>query len=172
MAISSQKPLVQYLSTNGDGTGTINAIGTYAAAAETFEVQPAAGETYVLSRIMWYVSDAGNFDADKWGNAITLTNGITLKVLASDGTELVDLTPQPIKTTGNLANYCYDVDVKAWGVGNQVMVARWTFAKHTAGGEGVILNEQERLVIGLNDDFDDLVEQHWVVEGYVRGDYY
>ena len=164
-------PFVQLLSTNGDGTGTTEITGTYASAAETFELEgPTADNTHtVVERIMVYVQDTGIFDMEDYGaTAAPLTNGITIDVMNSSDSSIVDLTPVPIKSNGQWGAYCYDVRVDTWGVGDEALQARWTFTKFTAGA-GIWLNAGEKLVLTANDDFDDLVSQRVTCQGYRRG---
>lgn len=161
------KPFVQLMSTNGDGTGDTEIIGTYASAAETFSITAAAAvdEFTVVERIIIYVRDTGSFDTGTYGNAITLTKGLELAVKTSDGTTTIDLTPFPVKTSGDWAALCHDVTRNGWGAGDEFLTARWTFTKFS-DGVGIVLNDGESLVLTANDDFDDLVSHRVTCQGY------
>ena len=165
------RPFVQLLSTNGDGTGTTNAIGDYSSAAETFELadQTDALETVVV-RLIVYVEDSGAFDAAGYGNAGVLANGITVSVLSAAGAEIIDLTPDPIKSNGGWASLAYDTQVATWGTGNEFLVTRWTFGKFTPDG-GIVLTDGERLVVNVNDDLTDLVAHRFTAQGYTSHSY-
>lgn len=154
--------LYRYLDTNGDGTGTKNANGDYSGGEEIFYIAPPAGQTYELERMLIYVQDTGTFDAAKYGNGATLTTGIVVRV-ANDAGTLLDLTDgEPVKTNTHWGRQCYDVEVKAWGTGDEVMVVRWTFAK---SGRPIRLHAGERLEVVLNDALDVLVGHYFQVQG-------
>ena len=69
----------------------------------------------------------------------------------------------PITTNGNLGRICYDVDIKGWGTGNEVLLARFTFEKC---GYPLILEPGEKLVINLSDDCSGLVDHYFLIQGY------
>jgi hypothetical protein len=112
------------------------------------------------------IEDGAGMDADKYGNGITLTNGIT--VTAENSGVIMNLTDpiHPILKNGHWAHYCFDADVKSWGSGNEHLVARWTFEKF---GKPLILrgSHEEYLAVNLHDTFTALVEHHFLVQGYV-----
>ena len=163
----AQKNLItRVLDTVGDGTGTIEATGNYSAAVEEFFIQPAATEVIRLSRLLISVEDSGNFDAAKYGNGITLSNGI--KVICYNGetdTESSHTGQLSVMHNADWGSYCYDVDVKTWGIGNEVLLARWTFQK---SGQYLRLRGSvgDKFIIRLEDDFTDLVEHKFIVQGY------
>jgi len=157
----------RYLCTNGDGTGTKSATGDYSGAEEIFFIQPAAGEIFLLERLIVYVVDVGAFDADKYGNDITLTNGIVLREKDDDGV-IADITDGlPIKTNSHWARNCYDVAHYSYGTGNETLAARWTFSK---AGSPIRLagDENNRLEIVLHDKLDGLVEHTFLVQGSIE----
>ncbi|MHC4316827.1 MAG: hypothetical protein ACYSW3_30670 [Planctomycetota bacterium] len=163
-----KKLISRVLDTVGDGSGTTDAIGNYAGGSiEDFMIKPASDEVFVLTRMLIQVVDTTGMDADKYGNNITLTNGIHVLVTDGVGSTIMELTDpnNPIIANGDWGAFCYDVDVKTWGTGNNHLLARWTFAK---SGEDVYLrgHRGEQLVVRLNDDFSGLIHHHFVVQGY------
>ena len=162
--------IARYLDTNGDGTGTKTAIGEYHDAgdgAEIFYIQPPAGSVYRLARMLPFVEDFGTFDSGSYGNGITLANGIAIRVQDDNGTILDLLDGLPIQINTHWARMCYDMSVSSFGVGNEYLHARWTFAK---SGQMIRLvgDNNERLEVVLNDDFSDLVSQYFMVQGYIE----
>ena len=121
-----------------------------------YSIQPPQ-ELYVhwyIERILVYVEDTGSIDAGKFGNGIELINGISIVHLDDDKT-IKDYTVQDtIKNNAQWGAYCYDVDVKTWGTGSQILLARWTFGKalslHLNGING------GRLEVRINDDLSGL----------------
>ncbi len=149
----------RFADTVGDGSGTVNAIGTYAAAAEEFILSPPAGKVYEVARMLVTVEDTGALDADKYGNNVVVAKGVVITG-QSKGTAIEITDPNfLINTNAGWGAYCYDADRVPWGVGNELLLVRWTFSK--AGGP-IVLDSRagDFIKITLNDDFDDLVG-HW-----------
>lgn len=152
------------LDTNGDGSGTINANGNYAAPTR-FYIQPAPGEIIYIARLIVTIEDTTGFQAEEYGNlGAALTNGITLQ-RSVNGVQTANYTPATIKTNADWGTYCYDVDLKSWGAGDEVILVRWTLQQ---SGVGVILNGDnlESLDIVLNDDLSGLITHFFVVQGH------
>lgn len=156
--------LFRYLDTLGDGTGVKQVIGNYVT-EEEFYIQAPIDTTYKLHRLIAYIEDFGTFDSGGYGNGSALTNGITLKVLDSDDSVLLDLTDGiAVKQNGHWAKLCYDADHKSYGTGNEYLAVRWTFDK---AGEAIILLAGQRLVLTVNDDLSGLVEHTFLVQGLI-----
>lgn len=164
----TRQSLSRFLDLDGDGTGTKNAIGDYST-ADTLYIQPAAGTVYRIERMLVSIEDGVGMRAERYGGlAAALTNGVTVRVADDSGT-ILDLTDGlPIKSNAGWGSYCYDVDIKAWGAGNELLLVRWTFAK-----AGVPLrldgDNNERLEVILNDDMTGLVSHYFMVQGLDEG---
>ena len=160
-----QQLISRFLDTNGDGTGTKNARGNYASAATPLYFK--ATTTVNLHRMIIHIGDTTGMQAQKYGNIAELTNGYTVKVIDNDNvTELMDLCNLvPIKSNGGIGRYCYDVELRTWGAGNEFVQARWTFAK---AGQPLRLKQGQRLSITLNDDLTGLLEHYFMVQGYIE----
>ena len=156
----------RFASTTGAIDGSINATGDYSGTADIFYVQPPVDENYALYRMIVTIEDSGTFDAENYGafNA-ELTNGITVRVVNDDDGVVEALTDGlPIKANVDWGTYCYDVDLKTWGVGDTVLLVRWTFTRDS----GPILlrgSKNERLEIVLNDNFTGLVSHLFCLNG-------
>ena len=136
--------IIEYLDTNGDGTGTVSATGDYLATADDFYYQ--ATEACEIHRLVVTIQDAGIMTAAAYGFNIALTNGIRIfQSLA--GVEFKLDGGIGIKTNADWGSIAYDVDVKEWGAGNQILVSRLTFAKM---GKPIILNANDRFIVRLN----------------------
>lgn len=153
----------RYLDTDGDGTGTKNAIGTHAAAAEEYYIAGPSSGRLTIERMIVYVKDGAAFSAEKYGGAAALTNGILVKV-TTEG-ELVDLTDGvPVKTNAGWSRLCHDVSFHTTGAGDDAMSVRWTFAK--SGKPLVLKSATDKLAVIINDDVDVLTEHYFMVQGY------
>lgn len=164
------KIISEFLTLNGAGT-TASILPANDTLATWSWVCP-AGKKVEIQRIIPSVEDSGNFDAEDYGAlGSALTNGMTLSVMGTVNGQadqrLYYLTDEakPIKTNFDWGAYCYDANVKAWGVGNNFLVARWTFAK---SGQPVYLDgdRSERLVLEVSDTLSGLVEHLVLVQGY------
>jgi len=160
--------VIKLLSTNGDGTGTTDAIGNYS--VTPLSLKYIAPEKYIVSltRIIVKVRDAGDFDTEKYGNNITLTNGIRIYQRHGNGDLIAELTALPITSTGDWSAHCYDVQELAFGTGDHVLSVRWTFA---ASGQAVKLDGQDGdyLELVLNDNFTGLNEHIFCIQGFNNG---
>ena len=159
--------LHRFLDTNGDGSGNKDAIGNYLATPTDFYLQPPAGYIYRISRIIVSVEDTTVMQAQEYGNlGGPLTNGIAIKYTRND--EEIFLTDDhTIKTNADWGAFAFDVDIKAWGAGNEFLVTRWTFSK---SGQFVRLvgNAGDKLVASLSDNFTGLINHHFLAQGYVE----
>jgi hypothetical protein len=158
--------LNQFLSLGGDGTGTADFIGDFSTPDEAY-IQAPAGKVYIIHRMLVLVEDGVGMRAERYGTLSgALGNGLVLEH-KDDNRVYTDFTPSPLTHNAQWGGYCYDVDVKAWGAGNEVLVARWTFSK---SGQAVELNgdgENQRLAMTLQDNFTGLVSHTFLVQGHV-----
>ena len=160
----------KHLDTNGDGTGTYNAVGNYSSTPTEFLLVPE--KSVRVHRLLITVEAAFGFKAEIYGSDVALTNGINLEVRDHDDVVLGLFTDRhSVKTNAHWAMYCFDVDVKSWrtaGSGNELLTARWTFSRM---GAPLWMRAGHKLAIKLNDDFTGLVLHHFVVQGTgdVRG---
>jgi len=163
---AGQKPVppedmvFEYLS-NGS---TIDAVGNYGT-AEEFKITCKAGNQKLhLARMIVYIEDAGTFDMEKYGNAITLSNGIHISVKDSGGTEIADYDGGVnVFTNGGWGALCHDITNHTFGSGNNSLTARWTFAK---AGTPISLTSGQEFIITLEDNFTGLVGHTFMVQGY------
>lgn len=156
--------LYRYLDTNGDGTGTKNAIGNYATATE-FKIVPPSNQIYVLERLIVHVLDGGAFDAEKYGNGVTLTNGIGIWKRNGSG-DLTDYCDSvPVVSNADWGRMCYDVTYLDIGTGDKAMNVRWTFSK---AGQPVRLDgpNGEYFTAELEDNFSGLTAHYFMIQGY------
>lgn len=168
-------PIYRVLDTDGDGTGTTNAIGNYSAGAgEIFFIQPAPGEIFRIERMLVYLrGKKGDIKLDRYGKDSALTTGIHVRTQNDVGT-ITDLTNgDPVKRFGGWMKVCFDV--AAPGVENvdyaddNIFGARWTFSR---AGYPIRLvgDNNERLEVVLNDDFTgrEIYEHKFKVQGYIE----
>ena len=169
-----QRMWTQLLSTNGDGTGTVDFNGNYAVTAATGLLRaPNAGDTFHVARLIVFLQDGTGMKAEEYGDlGAALTNGITM-VLESDGDttpiEIVDFCAGiPLKTNADWGVLCYDVDMKTWGgaaPGDDILLARFTFSKFTKNGDSIALTGDDQIRMVFNDNLSTLVHHRFLFEG-------
>jgi hypothetical protein len=165
--VHAGRPMVsRFMDTVGDGTGTNNFIGNHA--ATTALVKPSAGKVFYVQRLVVSIQDGVGMRAEHYGTlGAALTNGIQLHV-GKRSPARVDyrLTDPalPVKENAVWGSYCYDVDRKDWGAGDELMLVRWTFAKAAEGG--VVLRKNDELILTLNDNFTGLTMHRFLVQGF------
>lgn len=154
--------LYNFLDTVGDGTGDIDASGDYSTIGQNFFYTcPNDVKFVTIERMIIHYEDVGNFDADKYGNNITIANGVEVRVEKRG--ETVDLTAgRPVQTNAHWGEMTYDTFHSDYGTGNDFLTVRWTFAK---SGAPVKLYPGEKFIVYLSDDFSGLVEQLFKIQG-------
>lgn len=168
-------PIYRHLDTNGDGSGTKNAIGDYSSTAEIFYIQPPAGQIFRLTRMMVLISGrAPSVKTDTYGSVPTLSNGVQTRVQDDSGT-IIDLVDGlNVKTNGCWGRLCFDSELYTSTANTDSYVrVRWTFEK--AGYPIRLVGDRnERLEVVLNDDFTDggsadaLALNYFHVQGYIE----
>ena len=172
MAESRGAIISRALDTVGDGSGTKNAVGNYSGGAEEFFIAPAAGEIFIIERMLVSYKAAKNWQSTLYGKDTPLTNGIKCDMQDASGTVFTLIDPDlPILSNADWAAYCYDFTLFSFGTGDDQAAIRWTFAK---SGKSVRLDgaHGDKLAVTLEDDFSGsgsdsgLTDHHFVVQGY------
>lgn len=155
----------------GDGTGTKNAVEDYSdlgAGATAFTINPPDNGRIDLTRMIVAIQDGAGMRADRYASlASALTNGVDVGWIDNSGNMVRSfLDNNPITTNAGWGRLCYDVDVKTWGAGDELLLVRWTFA---AAGIHLSLDSRNagyRFGVVLNDNFTGVTDQRFTVEGY------
>ena len=159
-------PIYKFLTLDNDGS-TIEATGNYALAAESFYIQPPAGEIWRINRMIIYLQDNGNLGQDGYGSGSALTNGISVQHSTDNGlTILTDLTDsQTIKINPHWSRVNYDVNIYNYTGGDGTLGSRWTFANN---GYPIRLvgDNNDRFQVIVNDDLSGLLAHSFFIGGY------
>jgi hypothetical protein len=162
-------PFFRFLDTNGDGTGTKDAIGDYSVTQGVFKIAPAAGEVFRIHRLLVYIEDTAGMTSSEYGNlGSALPNGVQLRIHNGTSTVLDLLDGVPVTVNGEWGGLCYDVALKSWGAGNDVLLVRWTF---TNAGAPLRLDGDatEELQVLLDDNLTGLIHHRFQVQGFQEG---
>jgi hypothetical protein len=159
-------PLIRFLDTNGDGTGTKDANGNYAAAAEEFYIAPPADTLYVITEFLIHLADASNFAIGGFGSRAVLTNGLKIEVKRA-GVVIFDINDGIVPKTNaqmlHLSHRALMLDFPGTN-GNSLIISFNSEDFHVP----LILNGalSDSLVVTLNDDFSTQDDFHFIVHGY------
>lgn len=159
-----RESLYEYLDSVGDGTGWFDAITDCSGASVPLLIAPPAGKNYRLWRMLPFVRDTGSLDADGYGNGGPLVNGIAIEG-QSHGIPFSITGRRNLKTNASWARLCHDVRALTFGLGDEVLTARFSFFK--AGIDIELVGDRgDYLRVVLNDSFTFLNEQTFQVQGF------
>lgn len=156
----------RYLDTNGNGTGTDSAIGDYSSVEGIFYVQPSLNQVLTLHRLIVCIQDGQGFRAERYVSlGAALSNGVALRV-SNDKGIVTDVTNgNPIVNNAGWGGLCYDVDLKTWGAGDEILLARYSFDK--AGTQIALDGDNgDKFEVLLNDNFTGVVTHRFMVQGH------
>ena len=151
----------QELSTNGDGTGTVEATVDGSSVNVEFKLTCEAGDIhYEVGRVIIFVEDSGNLLAGSYGALAGLTNGTLVTVCDADGNTTGQIG-HVIKNNAQWAKFCHDSQPHDYGSGDNALASWWSFSD---AGEPLHLGPGESLVFTIRDDLTGLVEHTFVAE--------
>ena len=154
-----------HLDTNGDGTGNKNANGNYSAVETRFTRAPGAGKILRIHKLIVAIEDSLGFSTSKYGNIAALTAGIGVEI-TGDNRDTIDLLDGlQIKSNGDWAHNSFDVTLKEWGTGDELLVVRWDFGKFGAPIR-LIGSSNDAFEVILNDNLTGLIGHHFMLQGH------
>jgi len=153
---------------NSDGETNMNVDGSASVSGTAdFYISCPADTELLIHRCLVTIYDTKGMEDDEYGDTGgSLSAGLELKVLSSDGTTVIaDLTGGiPIKSNQGWAQVCYDFDLtNLTNTTNAVAKARWTFSK---GGNPIYLKPGQRIQMDVNDDLTGLLSQRIFMQGH------
>ena len=155
--------IYQLVSTNGDGTGTVD---LKINAATDYFVRPGPLEKFVLRRMNLWEVDGSFTDAAGYGAGSALSVGISITV--ENGTEVIkNYTPVRIKTTYEWSLLAGIDNTAVFSGGDDAHVVRWTFGR---GGGNITLDgsKGEFLRVSYGDAMDFMTFVRIQVQGYKK----
>ena len=162
--ISPEFNLYQFLDTNGDESGTTDALGDHSGAADDYFIAPPSDKVYELSRLIIFIQSTGVIATNKYGDQTALTNGIKV-IIESGGVETL-LNKVAVKTHDDWAGICFNSEALNYGnVAGKSVAIRWSFFK---AERNIYLNgaNSDKFIFRLNDDFSvSLVHHRFYMQG-------
>lgn len=170
IAVPPITPICRFLDTVGDGTGTKNAVGNYAAAT-VFKIQPGSNQVFVIKSLTFFIRDNSIFGSGTYGGGLTLANGIILRKQNGAGTVYDFMDGLNIFTNADFAQFAANVDYVnlASGTGDDFLRATIDFEQLL--GQALTLTQasnNERLEVVLQDNFTGLIQHRFRAGGYVQ----
>lgn len=155
----------RYLDTNGDGSGTMNAIGDYSLTPTAFYYQPPI--TVKVHKAVIMIESLQGMWAERYGNIMGgLTNGYSFCQSNVDDVVQIEINNGiAVKSNAELGRTGFDVDVKTWGAGNEVLLATCNFNETGAPLE---LKANNKMSVTLNDDFSGLIQHFFMLQGILH----
>lgn len=161
--ILPQEQIYQLLSTNGDGTGDVQAIGDYSAEMVEFFVTNPSRSLHI-STMTIAVRDVGLFTQEGYGSLTALPNGIRVNVKDDKSDVILDMTGgMPIRSNAAWALMTFEASPLPQGPGDGFFGVRWAFGRES--GSDIILLPGHRLSVELNDDFTGLISHAFFIHG-------
>jgi hypothetical protein len=154
-----------------DDAGNMEANGNYAATAKIFAFkanQFSAAPQYQsveVNEIRVLVKDTGSIDADKYGNSITVTNGVDVKFKLR-GTTFSTLDGLKIKTMADYASHGFSVNVFNFGNSTaEMFVATLNMIELFGKPLRLYAEYDDQIQIELNDSFAALDFHRFKISG-------
>jgi hypothetical protein len=163
------KNITLFLDTNGNGTGTFNAIGNYSGVATSFYFQPASNIQVVVNSLIFSIWDDVTFQFSSYGNGSALTNGIIIRVTQNG--EVSDFTSQgTIKTNFDLITRFKNYEFPTMGPAlntDSALTAEMNFKEEYDSPLILNGNTSDKIEVVLNDNFSGLNGQRFNIKGYI-----
>lgn len=127
---------------------------------------PSGFSQFIVHRALLYMSDGSGFRAEYFaGLGAALSNGCDFEFV-NDGTTYDMLDGISITHNGDFGRMAYDVSLKTWGAGDDIILARWSFDKF--GGPIRLAGANDKFVWRVNDNLSAITEATICVQGEVR----
>ncbi len=171
MAGRGRKHVSVLMSSNGDGTGTVEAIGDYSVTPLSLKLKLDDHSKVEIYGLKMKLRDIGTFQADDYASLTgSLTNGIRIYVRDGDDELIEELTSYPIKNNADLATFT-NFRFNDFATNDNVMSVGWDIS---GIGTPVKLDfsKGQYLEVFFNDDFTGITEQTFAAFGHYPHEYY
>jgi hypothetical protein len=157
----------RFADTNGDGTGNKSGAIDGSVTPVQLKLAPRAGESLLLVHFgIVHIVDTGSFDSGAYGNALALSNGITIGIYDVETDALLAdfLDGEPIITNADWGHSASNINLYTFGSGPQVLIAKCEFGQIAP----IPISTDEYLAITINDDLTGLDEHDFKFCGMVE----
>lgn len=154
--VSAEEYMIEYLR---DGVA-FNMNGNYSVTPADFLYTVPAGKRLTLRRMAISVTDSGAFEATKYGALPALTNGIHISIHDEDDVQLVNLTPEDIKTNAMLMAIAQGRLTTFAGSSDNTLNTLWELPN-------IQMDEGWYIHCELSDNLTGLVQHTIRIEGYL-----
>lgn len=162
--VSSDTPYIKFFTEDFTGVADGNLTGDYSGAFQYFGYRVPVGHVYRINSLTVQISDTLNFNQTDYGAiALGLTNGVKF---------YIDLTPGPIVhilggsvIKQNLDFFALTAHCRLTSFAGLAQTLSCEFKLTSDYGGIITLLQNQRIMVGLNDDFGDLVNHRFAVRG-------
>lgn len=124
---------------------------------------PSGYVSFYVHRAILYMSDSSGFRAERFaGTATALSNGCEFEFI-NNGVTYDMLDGTAITHNGDFGRFNYDVDLKTWGAGDDILLARWSFDRF--GGPIKLSGDNDSFLWRINDDLSTITEATIALQG-------
>lgn len=157
-----RNPYFQFLSTNGDGTGTIQMTGNYSVTPGVFFAQAPAGYTFVITHIHFIIGSSTNMNVEDYASiAGGLLNGMLWTYKKSDVVYNA-FGDYMLKRNGDYSAISSTSLTNYAGTG-QILTCEFDFPKTFT--ESLKLTGNDNFTITANDDLTTLLSHACALHG-------
>ncbi len=165
LANTAGLPIVKFLTTVGDGSGTNNLNGNYSTSSTDFYYQPASTQKYYIQQVIIQVSDTAKFNQIDYG---TITSGITNGVkfyINQNGTEIPLISGFAFKTNEDFFALTPHISLTTFAGTADTMTVEFDVQQDF--GLPLILDgaENTKFIVRLNDNFSTLTAHRFSLRG-------
>jgi hypothetical protein len=159
-------PYTKFLTAAGDGSGSNNRNGNYAAAATDLGFTPAAGFDFDVYSMVVQVSDATTFNQTDYGGiSLGLTNGVSF-FIQTGATFVPIFSGQVTKQNLDWFRITTDVLLTSWSGTPQTLAILIDLPKNY--GTPFTIPSGFKFLVRLNDDLTGLVYHSFCLRGILR----
>lgn len=138
----------------------IQAIGDYSENKTEFILQNETHKYMFISNMKIVIEERGGFKFNKYGNDITLKNGIKAYYTKNDKKHYIFGHERLIKTNKDFLFHNCKVERKDFDSRNKFQTITFNFA------DNIILDNDDKIVIELNDNLTKLEDHTFLVDGF------
>lgn len=143
----------RFLDLVGDGTGSIEANLDASGTPIDFHYTVPEGKILLVDRLIVWIRDSGTFDANLYGNGLTLTNGIVAGITDPEGNFNLRTNQLPVRTNSDWPAYSFDFQYIDIGVGDNVAVAQYPYERD---GASLVVRENHKYTLRIADNLTHL----------------
>lgn len=162
----TKPPVSQYLTTNGDGTGSKEMAVNGLITPVEFYIQPSPDEIYRIKTLVFKIRDDDGFEVNKWGGIEPLANGVLISIFKE--TQEIQISPKLYVIDDLFAwDRLADIASTPPGLATTLFVAKIEFSNF---GQDIRLKgiNSDKLRVLIQDNLINIDSQTCMATGYIE----